>query len=64
MVDMLAMKCVVGVAYAELKEDIAALRNANILFWRNQGISIKTLATSNHLTQGRICQIISQEKKT
>ena len=63
MVDMLAMKCVVGVAYAELKEDIAALRNANILFWRNQGISIKTLATSNHLTQGRICQIISQEKK-
>ena len=52
-----------GSVYKKLQKDITELRDANILFWRNQGISIKTLATSNHLTQSRICQIISQEKK-
>ena len=52
-----------GSVYKKLQKDLTELRDANILFWRNQGISIKTLATSNHLTQGRICQIISQEKK-
>ena len=51
-----------GLFYNELEKDIKELRNANISFWKKQGVCSKTLAVSNSLTEGRISQILAEQK--
>lgn len=52
-----------GSVYKELQKDLTELRDANILFWRNKGLSVKTLALSNGLTSARVSQIIAKQLK-
>ena len=52
-----------GSVYKKLQKDITELRDANILFWRNKGVSVKTLALSNGLTSARVSQIIAKQLK-
>ena len=52
-----------GKVYAELQKDLTELRNANILFWRSEGVSVKTLASSNNLTPARVSQIIAKQSR-
>lgn len=51
-----------GLVYKELEKDIKELRDANISFWKKQGVCSKTLAASNSLTEGRISQILTKQK--
>jgi len=51
-----------GLFYNKLGKDIKELRNANISFWKKQGVCSKTLAMSNSLTEGRISQILAEQK--
>ena len=52
-----------GSVYKKLQKDLTELRDANILFWRNKGLSVKTLALSNGLTSARVSQIIAKQLK-
>ena len=52
-----------GSVYKKLQKDLSELRDANILFWRNKGLSVKTLALSNGLTSARVSQIIAKQLK-
>lgn len=52
-----------GSVYKKLQKDLTELRDANILFWRNKGVSVKTLALSNGLTSARVSQIIAKQLK-
>lgn len=52
-----------GSVYKKLQKDITELRDANILFWRNKGVSVKTLALGNGLTSARVSQIIAKQLK-
>lgn len=51
-----------GLVYKELEKNIRELRDANMLFWKKQGVCSKTLAMSNSLTEGRISQILAEQK--
>ena len=51
-----------GLFYNKLEKDIRELRDANISFWKKQGVCSKTLAMSNSLTEGRISQILAEQK--
>ena len=52
-----------GSVYKKLQKDLTELRDANILFWRNKGLSVKTLALSNGLTSAGVSQIIAKQLK-
>ena len=52
-----------GSVYKKLQKDLTELRDANILFWKNKGLSVKTLALSNGLTSARVSQIIAKQLK-
>ena len=52
-----------GSVYKKLQKDLTELRDANILFCRNKGLSVKTLALSNGLTSARVSQIIAKQLK-
>lgn len=52
-----------GRVYKKLQKDLTELRDANILFWKDKGLSVKTLALSNGLTSARVSQIIAKQLK-